>query len=205
MTLFYHAIFCALAVVILLSTFMAITRSNTVHAVVYLVFSFFGTAILFYLLGAPLLAALEVIIYAGAIMVLFLFIIMTMRTEEPLTRTGEEPHASDRNEAAAPTTTTPHSSLLTPHTLPWRQWAFPSIMGALCLVAAGLLLLSSPEAGLQLMPAMASPVAFGTFLFEYYWLPVEIVSFLLFVALAGALYLGKRESRSFQDGSEDKP
>ena len=48
------------------------------HAIVYLVLSFFGTALLLYLLGAPFLAVLELVIYAGAIMVLFLFIIMML-------------------------------------------------------------------------------------------------------------------------------
>ena len=66
----YSVIFYALAALILVSTGLAITRRNLVHAVVYLIISFFGSAMLFYLLGAPLLAALEVIIYAGAIMVL---------------------------------------------------------------------------------------------------------------------------------------
>ena len=65
------------------ATAVAITRRNLVHAVVYLIFSFFGTAMLFYLFGAPLLAALEVIIYAGAIMVLFLFVVMMIRVESP--------------------------------------------------------------------------------------------------------------------------
>jgi NADH-quinone oxidoreductase subunit J len=53
------------------ATVLAVTRQNLIHAVVYLTASFFATAALFYFLGAPFLAALEVIIYAGAIMVLF--------------------------------------------------------------------------------------------------------------------------------------
>jgi NADH-quinone oxidoreductase subunit J len=183
---------------------MAITRSNTVHAVVYLVLSFFGTALLFYLLGAPLLAALEVIIYAGAIMVLFLFIIMTMRTEEPETRAGEEPPVDDETKTSAPASPTQHSALSTQHSLLRRQWLFPSFLGGLCLAAAGFLIFGSPGAGFQLMPAMASPVAFGIFLFEKYWFPVEIVSFLLFVALVGALYLGKRESKAAVSRGEGK-
>ena len=77
----YSVIFYVLAALILVSTGFAITRRNLVHAVVYLIISFFGSALLFYLLGAPLLAALEVIIYAGAIMVLFLFIIMMLKVE----------------------------------------------------------------------------------------------------------------------------
>ena len=72
----YSIIFYILALVIIVATGVAITRRNLVHAVVYLILSFFGSALMFYLFGAPLLAALEVIIYAGAIMVLFLFILM---------------------------------------------------------------------------------------------------------------------------------
>jgi NADH-quinone oxidoreductase subunit J len=78
----YSITFYILAGLILVSTGLAITRRNLVHAVVYLIISFFGSALLFYLLGAPLLAALEVIIYAGAIMVLFLFIIMMLKVEK---------------------------------------------------------------------------------------------------------------------------
>ncbi|MGD8302339.1 MAG: NADH-quinone oxidoreductase subunit J, partial [Desulfobacterales bacterium] len=64
----YAFIFYILAVAIVVTTGLAITRRNLVHAVVYLVFSFFGSAMMFYLFGAPFLAVLEVIIYAGAIM-----------------------------------------------------------------------------------------------------------------------------------------
>ena len=74
-------IFYLISALILVATGLAVTRKNMVHAVVYLVFSFFGSALLFYLLGAPLLAALEVIVYAGAIMILFLFIIMMLKME----------------------------------------------------------------------------------------------------------------------------
>jgi NADH:ubiquinone oxidoreductase subunit 6 (subunit J) len=68
----YALIFYVLAAIILVTTGLAITRRNLVHVVMYLVFSFFGSAMMFYLFGAPLLAVLEVIIYAGAIMILFL-------------------------------------------------------------------------------------------------------------------------------------
>lgn len=77
----YSILFYILALVILASTAVAITRRDMVHAVIYLVVSFFGSALLFYLMGAPLLAALEIIIYAGAIMVLFLFIVMMIRVQ----------------------------------------------------------------------------------------------------------------------------
>ena len=74
----YSVIFYVLAVIILASTVLAIIQRFLINAVVYLILSFFATGLLFYLLGAPFLAVLEVIIYAGAIMVLFLFIVMTL-------------------------------------------------------------------------------------------------------------------------------
>ena len=74
----YAVMFYVLGAVIVGATALAITRRNVMHAIVYLVLSFFGTALLFYLLGAPFLAVLEVVIYAGAIMVLFLFIVMML-------------------------------------------------------------------------------------------------------------------------------
>ncbi|MFZ2448205.1 MAG: NADH-quinone oxidoreductase subunit J [Syntrophobacteraceae bacterium] len=154
-------IFYVLATVIVAATAMAITRKNLVHAIVYLLQSFFATAVLFYMLGAPVLAALEVIIYAGAIMVLFLFIVMTL--------IGGETAAAHRR----------------------RQWIFPGILGVVSLAAAGFLIFEAPAMDTGLAPATVAPLVFGEYLFSKYWLPIEMVSFLLFVALAGALYLGR--------------
>ncbi|MFZ3209461.1 MAG: NADH-quinone oxidoreductase subunit J, partial [Geobacteraceae bacterium] len=77
------AIFYILAVVMVVATVFAVTEKHTVHAIVYLVTSFFALAVLFYLLGAPVVAVFEVIIYAGAIMVLFLFVIMMLDLGAP--------------------------------------------------------------------------------------------------------------------------
>jgi NADH-quinone oxidoreductase subunit J len=68
-----------LGIVILAATGLAVTRRQPVHAVLYLIVAFLGTAALFFLLGAPLIAAFVVIIYAGAIMVLVLFVIMLLQ------------------------------------------------------------------------------------------------------------------------------
>ena len=62
----FAVIFYVLAILAVAFTVMAITRRNVMHAIVYLVGSFIATALLFYLLGAPFLAVLEVVIYAGA-------------------------------------------------------------------------------------------------------------------------------------------
>ena len=160
----YAGTFYLLAAVTLGSTALAVTRRNVMHAIIYLVLSFFGTALLFFLLGAPFLAALEVIIYAGAIMVLFLFIVMMLEI-----RPAEQPLGSYL-----------------------RQWLPAVVLGALSLASLVLIILES-GGDLSLPLAAASPQEFGRFLFQKYWFSVEIVSFLLLVALVGALYLGRRE------------
>ncbi len=158
----YSAIFYLLAAVIIATTALAITRRNMVHAVVYLVVSFFGSALLFYLLGAPFLAALEVIIYAGAIMVLFLFIVMMLRIEESKRRI-----------------------------FPLRQWipAGAICTGYLAVLGA---MLSGIEADRTLQAAVAIPAAFSVWVFRQGWLVVEIASMLLLVTLVGALLIGRQ-------------
>ena len=162
----YSIIFYILALLILGSTGLAITRRNLVHAVVYLVFSFFGSAMLFYLLGAPLLAVLEVIIYAGAIMILFLFIIMMVKMDS----THERQY-------------------------PLNQLLPAALMGILYLVLGALLVSADPDSKITLNAAMAMPQEFAKYLFERHWLSIEIVSLLLLIALVGALHLGRRKGK----------
>lgn len=160
----YSLIFYVLAVIILMTTGLAITRRNLVHAVVYLVFSFFGSAMMFYLFGAPLLAVLEVIIYAGAIMILFLFIIMMVRAE-----TSEK------------------------RLFPIRQWLPIALIGVVYLILGAVIVSSAPGSQVTLEIALARPKAFGEYLFQRHWLVIEMVSLLLLIALIGALYLGRKK------------
>jgi NADH-quinone oxidoreductase subunit J len=161
----YVIFFYVLAAIIVTFTTLAITRRNVMHTIVYLVGSFICTSLLIYLLGAPFLAILEVVIYAGAIMVLFLFIVMMLEIKKD-------------------------ERTLWPFL---RQWFLPlGLVGTSFIVMFVLIFLESGS-NLVLPMVMASPLAFGRFLFQKYWLGVEIASYLLFVALVGALYLGRRE------------
>ena len=160
----YAIIFYLLAAIILVTTGLAITRRNLVHAVVYLVFSFFGSAMMFYLFGAPLLAALEVIIYAGAIMILFLFIIMMVKAETSEGRL-----------------------------FPIRQWLPIVLIGVVYFVVGAVIVSSAPGSQVTLEIALAKPKVFGEYLFQRHWLVIEIVSLLLLIALVGALYLGRKK------------
>ena len=76
-TLFYVA-----ATVALVATVLAMTRTNAIHALIYLIVSLLAVAVIFFLIGAPFAAALEIVIYAGAIMVLFVFVIMMLNLGE---------------------------------------------------------------------------------------------------------------------------
>ncbi|MCF8049624.1 MAG: NADH-quinone oxidoreductase subunit J [Desulfobacterales bacterium] len=158
----YSAIFYLLAALIIATTALAITRRNLVHAVVYLVISFFGSALLFFLLGAPFLAALEVIIYAGAIMVLFLFIVMMLRIEESKRRI-----------------------------FPLSQW-IPAAVLCVIYLGMLAVILSGIEGDMRLETAVAVPAAFSMWIFRHGWLAVEIASLILLVALIGALHIGRR-------------
>ena len=160
----YTIIFYVLAAVILVTTGLAITRRNLVHAVVYLVFSFFGSAMMFYLFGAPLLAVLEVIIYAGAIMILFLFIIIMVKAE-----TSEK------------------------WLFPVQQWLPIALIAVVYFIVGAVIVSSAPGSRFMLEVALAKPKAFGEYLFQRHWLAIEIVSLLLLIALVGALYLGRNK------------
>lgn len=168
----YSIIFYLLSALIIISTGIAVTRRNMVHVVVYIIISFFGTAMLFYLFGAPLLAVLQIIIYGGAIMVLFLFIIMMLKVE------------------------TTEASLF-----PLSQW-IPAF--ALCMASGvlGFLLLNSESPlAKPLETAFAEPFDFGYYLFKWHWLSIELVSFLLLVALVGALHMGKAKTSAESEES----
>ena len=159
----YAVIFYVLGAVIIATTVLAITRRNVMHAIVCLALSFIATALLFYLLGAPFLAVLEVVIYAGAIMVLFLFIVMMLEIK-----------ADNRSLGTY-----------------LKQWILPLLLAVTSLLIICLLILLESGSSQPLTLTAASPLAFGRFLFKKYWLAVEITSYLLFVALVGALYLGR--------------
>jgi NADH-quinone oxidoreductase subunit J len=166
----YSIIFYLLALLVLGSTAMAITRRNLIHAVIYLILSFFGSAMLFYLFGAPYLAILEVIIYAGAIMVLFLFIVIMMKL-----KTAEE------------------------RLFPSSQWLPAAIIGLVYIGIGAVLVISEPGSRISLKTARADPGLFGLYIFEKHWLSIEIVSLLLLVALIGALVLGLRSKKAPAD------
>jgi NADH-quinone oxidoreductase subunit J len=156
-------LFYILAAVTLVGTLCAITARQAVRAIVYLVTSFFALALIFYLLGAPLVAAFEVIIYAGAIMVLFLFVIMMLQLGKPET-------------------------LVTPRLSDW--WPALLLVGALIgsVVVIAAAKQPAPPTGFTGITVRE----FAQTLFVHYGVAVEVISMQLLFALVGALYLGRR-------------
>jgi NADH-quinone oxidoreductase subunit J len=146
------------------ATVMVITRLNAVHALLYLIVSLLAVGVIFFLLGAPFIAMLEVIIYAGAIMMLFLFAVMMLNL-------GPRAMAQERQ------------------WLPARAWVGPGLLALVLLAELAVVLVRAPQPA----PGPAVPLpAVGARLFGPYLLGVELAALLLFAGLIGAYYIGQR-------------
>jgi NADH-quinone oxidoreductase subunit J len=161
------------ATVSLVSTILSLTRYNATHALIYLIISLLASAIIFYLVGAPFAAVLEIVIYAGAIMVLFVFVVMMLN----LGSRGD----------------TLEHEWLKP-----GMWVFPAF---LCLILFAIMayMLSGPSH--LLSGTVVTPKEVGIKLYGPYVLAVEIASMLLLAGLVGAYHLGRsylNEARSDQ-------
>jgi NADH-quinone oxidoreductase subunit J len=163
--------------VALLATVFALTRTNAAHALIYLIISLLAVAVIFFLLGAPFAAALEVVIYAGAIMVLFVFVIMMLN----LGKEGVERERARLGPAV---------------------WLFPSILSAILLVEM-LWVLSKPS--LAQTGALITAKQVGLSLFGPYVLAVEIASMLLLAGLVGAYHVGRRFRLSDAEQEDETP
>lgn len=167
------AFFTAGAVAVI-ATVLAITRLVAVHALLYLIVSLLAVAVVFYTMGAPLVAALEVIIYAGAIVVLFVFVVMMMNL-------GKAARDIERQ------------------WLTGRAWIGPVILSALLLIEVIYLIVRASVAGT--IGSISTPKQIGLALYGPYLLGVELASMLLLGALVGACHLG-RTSKSGREARQ---
>ncbi len=160
---FYVAAFAAVV-----ATVLAVTNTNPVHALLYLIVSLLAVAMVFFAIGAPFAGILEVIVYAGAIMVLFVFVVMMLNL-------GRAAVEQERR-------------WLTPKT-----WIGP---GAICAVLMiEMIRVLSPRQGVHGIGAdVIDARAVGIALFGPYLLVVELASMLLLAALVAAFHLGRQES-----------
>ena len=146
---------------------MAISGRNAIHALLYLILSVLAVSVVFYLLDAPFIAALEVIIYAGAIMVLFIFV--TMMLNIGLERKTER-------------------KWLNP-----RMWIVPSILAAVLLI--DLILTLKNVKMIPVDRQVILPKQVGISLFSTYLLGVEIAAVLLMAGVIGAYHLGSQKKK----------
>ncbi|HKZ83924.1 MAG TPA: NADH-quinone oxidoreductase subunit J [Anaerolineae bacterium] len=153
------------AVALVAAIAMVVTR-NMVHSALFMVVVFLATAVLYLIYQAPLIAMLQITVYAGGIMVLFLFVIMLI---------GAEKMSHVEN-------------------LRWQRPLAFGLAAALLIVTVYLasLELRTP-APVEVGPDFGSPEAIGQVLFSQYVLPFEVISILLLVAMVGAVVLTRKE------------
>ena len=155
------------AAVAVIATLLAVVNFNPLHALLYLIVSLLAVAMVFFSLGAPFAGVLEVIVYAGAIMVLFVFVVMLLNL-------GKATVDQERR-------------WLRP-----RAWIGPGLLSlALLAELARLLASRGDEATLAGHAVAATQVSVA--LYGPYLLAVELASMLLLAALITALHLGRHE------------
>ncbi|WP_079685177.1 NADH-quinone oxidoreductase subunit J family protein [Ohtaekwangia koreensis] len=151
-----------------MSAIMVVLSKNPVYSVLYLIITFFCIAGHYMLMNAQFLAIVHIIVYAGAIMVLFLYVIMLLNLNKE-----SEPHKSTLQKIAA-----------------------TICAGLVMIVLVGSL--KGTEGMIQQQPAAADiglVKALGQVMFTKFLLPFEITSVLLLAAMVGAVMLGKPEKR----------
>ena len=160
-------LFCVLAIITLATAFLTIYSKNPIHSAIYLVISFFSIAGHYLLLNAQFLAIVHVIVYSGAIMILFLFTVMLMNLNK-------------ENEVHKPRVTRLGAIVL---------------FCLMCLVLIAVFINSKPIVGDYTTTGedYQSIKVLGKVLLNEYMVPFEFASVLLLVAMIGAVLLSKKE------------
>jgi NADH-quinone oxidoreductase subunit J len=162
-----NIIFYIASIVAIVSTGLAITGKNAIHALLFLILSLLSISVIFFILGAPFIAALEVIIYAGAIMVLFIFVIMMLNV-------GLEKEMEKR--------------WLRP-----RMWIMPTILAVILMI--NFLIMLNKMNSTATEEVIIQPKQVGISLFTIYLLGVEIAAILLLAGIIGAYHLGSQKKK----------
>ncbi len=160
--------FYTAAIVAVLATVRVVTNTNPIHALLYLIISLLAVASIFFAIGAPFAGILEIIVYAGAIMVLFVFVVMMLNL-------GDAVIEQERK-------------WLTP-----KVWIGPSV---LAIILLGQIFYSLSGTGLHAVGAETIDAKqVGIALYGPYLLVVELASLLLLAALVAAYHLGRHDEK----------
>jgi len=162
--------FYTLSMLILFFAVMVVTTKDTVHSVLFLVLDFLFVAALYVLLEAPFLAAIQILVYAGGIVVLYLFVVMLVNLKRP-PEAHQDPHRRTKLGIGL------------------------SAAVLLELATVGLYQVVRPAPALPTvtMPVTGNTEQVGWMLYTSYLIPFEIASMLLLVGMIGAIVLAKRE------------
>lgn len=163
-----QVIFYIAAAIALLATIRVISGTHPVHALLYLIVSLLSVALIFFTLGAPFAGILEIIVYAGAIMVLFVFVVMMLNL-------GEATAAQERK-------------WLQP-----RVWFGPAALSLVLLIELWFLFPHAETHGAG--HTLVDGKQVGIALFGPYLLVVELASMLLLAALVAAYHLGRHDEK----------
>ncbi len=170
-------IFYALAVFTLVSATLVVTLHRPIHNVLFMVLTMIGLAGLFVLLRAEFIAMVQLVVYAGAIMVLFLFVIMLLNLDEPIV---EREDAQSR-----------------------RSWFGVAIAVYLFFLLAAVMLYVYPAPYENVSyPGLTNTQIIAKELFTTYLLPFEVASILLLAAIVGAVVLAKKVTRRVGPGAD---
>jgi NADH-quinone oxidoreductase subunit J len=164
------------AAVAVVSTLMVIVIKNAVHSLLYLIVSLLAVAVVFYLIGAPFIAALEVIVYAGAIMVLFIFVLMMLNM-------GKESEEFEK-------------TLFYP-----GIWIGPAVLVIILLAQVVYLLFNNSAGRIDLK--ITDPAEVGIALYGAYIIGVELAGFLLLAGIVGAYHIGYKKKKSYHRFLQD--
>ncbi len=162
MTVFFYIA----AIIAIFSALMVITRSNITHALLYMVVSLLSTAVMFFIVGAPFVAALEIMIYAGAIIVLFVFVVMMLNLGQTAINQEKQWLANS-------------------------GWIIPTLLVFILLIEMIYIILSAPTnpaAATSIPPKMVGKALFGTYL-----IGVELSAVLLLAGIIGAFHLARKK------------
>lgn len=164
------------ALVAVMATVAVISSLNAVHALLYLIVSLLAVALVFFSLGAPFAGALEIIVYAGAIMVLFVFVVMMLNL-------GGEASEEEK------------------HWLKPSVWLGPSILAVILLLALGSIVWQGGT-GLVIEGELLTAKAVAVVLFGPWLMAVELGAMLLLAALVTASHVGRSMSDSDHGGAQ---
>lgn len=162
-------LFFGLALVAVASALGMLFSKSAIYSALNLIINFVTVAVFYLLLGAPFIALSQVSVYAGAIMVLFLFVIMLLGAEQ----------------------------IAGTSTLAWQR-PLALVLGAILIIEAGYILIFRPSALPSTSTApgdFGSASSIGNSLFNSYLLPFEVISVLLLVAMVGAIVLTKKSKK----------